>query len=296
MLKNKNIKLLMIFNVFLLFINFYFINEKQYSLNIQIKNVDNFYFYLNRKSFLEISFFLKKKFISHLHYKLLSIFTFLYSLILNNKKSLLLYVVDNQHHFNNLINILKKKYNIKLTKKNPDYLIYNVFGCKHLKKEYNKSIKIAIYTENQIPDFNVADYAISHAHINYLDRHFNSEFYFFNYFNHIKISALMIARKKVLLNPIRQKFCAAVISNYKHSNKYRLKFIKELNKYKTVDMGGKYKNNIGRIKNKIAFLSLYKFSIAMENTEADGYTSEKIIDSFLSGTIPIYYGNHLLRD
>ena len=53
-------------------------------------------------------------------------------------------------------------------------------------------------------------------------------------------------------------------------------------------MGGRYNNNVGIIKNKILFLSNYKFSIAMENSEGDGYLSEKIIDSFEAGTIPIY--------
>jgi hypothetical protein len=61
-------------------------------------------------------------------------------------------------------------------------------------------------------------------------------------------------------------------------------------------MGGKYKNNVGKIKNKIKFLSSYKFSISMENTEADGYSSEKIINSFLSGTIPIYYGDYMIDE
>jgi hypothetical protein len=69
-----------------------------------------------------------------------------------------------------------------------------------------------------------------------------------------------------------------------------------LNKYKEIDMGGKYKNNIGVIKDKINFLSSYKFSIAMENTEGDGYISEKIIDSFIAGTIPIYYGGHMIDE
>ena len=43
-------------------------------------------------------------------------------------------------------------------------------------------------------------------------------------------------------------------------------------------------------------LSHYKFSIAMENSDGDGYLSEKIIDSFLAGTIPIYYGDYLLDE
>ena len=94
----------------------------------------------------------------------------------------------------------------------------------------------------------------------------------------------------------KKKFCAAMISNYKSSNKFRLKFIEELNKYKKVDMGGKYNNNVGEITNKIEFFSEYKFTIAMENSEADGYVSEKIIDSFLSGSIPIYYGDYMIDE
>ena len=175
-------------------------------------------------------------------------------------------------------------------------MLYNVFGCNHLNNEYNDSIKIAIFTENQIPDFNIADYAISHSHINYLDRHLNNEYYFLNYFNYFNISYASKIRKRLLKLPIKQKFCAAVISNFNKTDFFRLNFIKELSKYKKIDMGGKYNNNVGTINNKIDFLSNYKFSIAMENTEADGYSSEKILESFLSGTIPIYYGNYMIDE
>ena len=97
------------------------------------------------------------------------------------KKILYLYFVDNHnYHINFIKRILQSKYIIKISPNNPDYLIYNVFHCKHLNKNYSNTIKIAIYTENQIPDFNIADYAISHAHINYLDRHFTYQRYFFN--------------------------------------------------------------------------------------------------------------------
>ena len=62
-------------------------------------------------------------------------------------------------------------------------------------------------------------------------------------------------------------------------------------------MGGKYNNNVGfYVENKVIFLSSYKFSIAMENSEGEGYTSEKIFQSFISGTIPIYYGNYLIDE
>ena len=61
-------------------------------------------------------------------------------------------------------------------------------------------------------------------------------------------------------------------------------------------MGGKFHNNVGFIKDKISFLMKYKFSIAMENTNGSGYMSEKIVQSFLSGTIPIYYGDYMIDE
>ena len=170
----------------------------------------------------------------------------------------------------------------------PDYLIYNIFGTKHLDSKYNKCIKIAYITENIMPDLYKVDYAFGFSHLIYLDR-------FFKYPLSLFYNNLFNIRKKILKNPIRKKFCIAVISN--NRGHFRNKFITELSKYKRVDMGGKYNNNIGKkVKNKIKYLLKYKFSIAMENSEADGYTSEKIYESFISGTIPIYFGNYMIDE
>ena len=88
-----------------------------------------------------------------------------------------------------------------------------------------------------------------------------------------------------------------MISNHRITDFFRLHFIEKLNSYKKVDMGGKYKNSIrGPVKDKIKFLSSYKFSIAMENTNGNGYVTEKIIQSFIAGTIPIYYGNYMVEE
>ena len=170
-----------------------------------------------------------------------------------------------------------------------------MFGCNHLHQNYKNSIKIAYYTENQLPDFNTIDYAIGEAHINYLDRYLKIP-YVIGYYNNFNNNKYKSIRKFVLNNLKNRKFCAAVISNHNSYTKFKINFIKELNKYKKVDMGGKYKNNVGKIHDKIKFLSSYKFSFAMENSEGDGYFSEKIIDSFLSGTIPIYYGDYMIDE
>ena len=42
--------------------------------------------------------------------------------------------------------------------------------------------------------------------------------------------------------------------------------------------------------NKITTISKYKFTLCFENARFDGYISEKIIECFVAGTIPIYYG------
>ena len=174
---------------------------------------------------------------------------------------------------------------------NPDYLIYNCFNNDDSNFNHSNPIRIAIYTENVIPDMNYADYAVGHYHINYLDRYFKYSTLFMRYF-----SDLDQKRYEFLHNPRRKKFCGAVISNC--NAKFRLNFIDRLNKYKHVDIGGKCSNITTNkvIENKIEFLSSYKFSLAMENSKGDGYISEKIFDSFRAGTIPIYYGDYLVDE
>ena len=163
--------------------------------------------------------------------------------------------------------------------------------------KYNNSIKIAYYSENFIPDLSIYDYAIGHAHITYFDRYSKFPFCFISSLKKIELRKIIEIRKNALNPKINKKFCSAAISNSYITDKFRLKFIEELNKYKRVDMGGSYKNNVGgKVKNKTLFFSDYKFSIAMENSNGDGYATEKIIDSFISGTIPIYYGDYMIEE
>ena len=162
-------------------------------------------------------------------------------------------------------------------------------------KIYDNIYKIAQYSENIIPDFSEADYAISQAHIIYLDRYFKYPSFIWRLYKFRNKNVTNIFN--FTRNIKKSKFCAAFISNHANHTLFRLEFIKQLNNYKHVDMGGKFLNDVGGIiRNKIEFLKPYKFSISMENSNGDGYLSEKIIDSFLAGTIPIYYGDYLIDE
>lgn len=283
-------------NIILLLFNKKYAKILNPYISFDIKNSDFFFIQLATKTFSQISNYLNSKYTKN-------------QIILNNtnilkindikfkkkRKKIKLYSVDlfdNNRHRNYIKNMLKDQFIIKFDSEKPDYLIYNIFGSEHLNPKYKNAVKIAFYTENKIPDFNEVDYAIGHYHINYLDRYFKFSIFFWSNLKIIKDK-----RNEVLNKPIRNKFCAGVISNSISTDGFRLKFIKKLNEYKSVDMGGLYNNNVGGpIKNKIEFLSSYKFSISMENSEGDGYLSEKIIDAFLSGTIPIYYGDYMVDE
>jgi hypothetical protein len=284
----KNIIVLVINLYFLLFVNINKTNDNEFAIFKiikEFKNSDYFPMFLTTKTYKYISNFLNDKYNTKKGEE---------SKLNKKKRKIVLNSVDlndPNYHRKWLRRILNKKYRIKFDSNNPDYVIYNVFGTEHLNDKYNNSVKIAIFTENKIPDLNEADYVIGHSHINYLDRCFKFSIFLWiiNDFKNI--------REKVLKSPIRTKFCAAVITNDKTPDDFRIKFINELEKYKLIDMGGKYKNNIGGpVKNKKQFLTSYKFSISIENSEGDGYLTEKIVDSFYSGTIPIFYGDYLLDE
>ncbi len=75
----------------------------------------------------------------------------------------------------------------------------------------------------------------------------------------------------------------------------------ELNKYKKVHSGGRYCNIIGRTvpggwmsDRHIQFISQYKFMICFENSLLD--LSEKIINTYLAGVIPIYWGDTNIKN
>jgi len=186
---------------------------------------------------------------------------------------------------NFITDILKNYYKITIESKNPDYLFFSVFGFKHLK--YKECILIFYSEENIWADFNFCDYAISSQLIEIEDRHIRYPNYNrcgFEYLNEKKI----IDEQKLL----DRKFCNFVYSNNSVADPLRERFFHELSKYKKVDSGGRFLNNIGKpVANKLDFIKDYKFTIAFENSSVPGYTTEKLVEPMIVNSLPIYWGN-----
>jgi hypothetical protein len=85
----------------------------------------------------------------------------------------------------------------------------------------------------------------------------------------------------------KTKNCSIIASNKTTTKGHKLRHevIKQFNDKMDVYGGG-----YNPIKNKITALSEYRFSVTIENIKKDYYFTEKIIDCFMTGTIPIYYG------
>lgn len=88
--------------------------------------------------------------------------------------------------------------------------------------------------------------------------------------------------------PKKNKLISMISSNKNFTNGHavRHKIIKNLPN--CVDL---YGSGFNKINDKNQGLEEYYFSIAVENDDTDSYFSEKLIDCFLTCTIPIYWGS-----
>lgn len=211
------------------------------------------------------------------------------------KKSIKINFVDFWPGFdksnNYFYNLLLKEFNIEISN-SPDYLFYSLFGNEHLK--YNCT-KISYHGENVAPTFinssNVGDGCHYSFSFDYMDDDRNYRLpHYLLYDGYYDLS------KSKSIEPwmANRKFCNFVASN--PNSEKRNSFVQKLSKYKKVDCGGRWMNNIGFIVgDKKEFQSQYKFSIAFENgayrPEHNGYTTEKLPQCMQANTIGIYWGN-----
>jgi glycosyltransferase involved in cell wall biosynthesis len=197
---------------------------------------------------------------------------------------------------NVFFDLLSLDFDIEISE-NPDILFYSVFDENGLYSNSDMNLEHKKYRCKKIfysgepigPNYTECDYSMSFDWIN-SDRHFRLPLY-----SIWGDSYYRLENKKIDENLWDRKFCNFVVSNPLCS--VRNDFFLKLNRYKKVDSGGRYLNNIGNngIEDKLKFQSQYKFSLTFENTEYLGYTSEKITNSMIANSIPIYWGNPLIE-
>jgi GR25 family glycosyltransferase involved in LPS biosynthesis len=188
--------------------------------------------------------------------------------------------------------LLKYEINDKYLKyvnpnENPDILFYSIFGNNHKNIKANRKI---FYSGEPFPQRNEADYNITFDSTDLNNTRIPLWVMYLNDY-------LLKKRTTSIYIPIKNNFCS-FISAGEHKNNYRSTFVSKLSKYKTVDCGGPFLNNIGFVvpkgincSGKIEHNNSYKFAIAFENEDYPGYVTEKICDIYKSNCIPIYWGS-----
>jgi hypothetical protein len=95
-------------------------------------------------------------------------------------------------------------------------------------------------------------------------------------------------------------FCNFIYS--KTGTRMRRDLFKRLSAYRPVTSPGEFLNNtsapeldrrqtLSWRRSKILYQRRFRFTIACENSSNPGYTTEKLYDALVAGTIPIYWGN-----
>jgi len=189
---------------------------------------------------------------------------------------------------NYFYNLLKDEYDIEISD-NPDFLFYSIFGADNVR--YNCT-KIFYTGENIAPPLGICQYSLSFDSMSD-DRNYRIPHYLLydGYYD--------LVNKKVDESLLNRKFCNFVVSNggcHERNN-----FFQKLSKYKKVDSGGQYLNNIGRyLSDKRQFQSEYKFSITFENNAYrpgyEWYITEKPFEAMCVNSIPIYKGGSKISE
>ena len=196
--------------------------------------------------------------------------------------------------------ILKKHFNIVIDKKNPDVLFHSIFERMREAPKY-KCKKILFLGENYRPRKFTSDYSISFDPTT--DKNFR-----------LPLWQVFILRNPEYMNRLTNRmncdsfdrFCSFTVSN--PSNQTRNRAFDEISTYKKVHSYGKVRmNDFGlnraskgkywrNAKDQFFLDHSHKFMMAFENTSYPKYCTEKLMDAFLVGSLPLYWGDPKVKE
>ncbi len=147
--------------------------------------------------------------------------------------------------------------------------------------------------ENVLPNMELCDYAITHA--------------YYDHPNHLRLPYWVVAlrcygltgfnlakTKNITIPPLGDRRVCNFL--YSHQVSFREKYATELMQFCEVVAPGVSLRNTSEtvppgVRAKVDFLAGFNFTIAFENSKDDGYTTEKLLEPLMAGSIPIYWGN-----
>lgn len=187
-----------------------------------------------------------------------------------------------------ILALVSPQYEFQITNaRDADYVFHSVDGCEVL--NYT-GVRIFVTGEYVTPNFNLSDYALAFDPIEFGDRYCRLPLIKLYEESYRALGATRPPAAEALAQ--KTGFCAYVMSNTKNSAPEREQLVEALDTYKSVALGGKWRNNVGGpVPDKIAFQTAYKFVLAVENYSAPGYLTEKFAQAAQSNAIPIYWGD-----
>lgn len=197
------------------------------------------------------------------------------------------------HENNKFVEALRSRHNVTVLDRDsrdvPDILFYSRNGVDHF--DYD-CLKIYYTGENDFPDFNECDYALSFYRMDFGERHLRYPLYLL--YDYGRLAKLPEISDREALE---RGFCSLLMRNADNCDPMRLRIIDAVDAYRPLAYGGPYRNNTGGpVEDKLEFISRYKFNLALENSDIDGYVTEKVLEPMLANTVPIYWGTQAVRD
>lgn len=183
--------------------------------------------------------------------------------------------------------LLAKEWDVRvLPMDEADVLIYSTFGRSH---RSFRGRKVFYTSENILPNFDECDHAITFCHLPDDPRHYRLPQYVF----YVDDPARLVKGPRYDARAVlagKSRFCNFVVTNPRCPE--RNQFFRLLNRRKPVDSAGRHFNNLGStVTDKLSFIAQHKFTLAFENSFSPGYTTEKLVEPMLAGSLPIYWGN-----
>lgn len=150
--------------------------------------------------------------------------------------------------------------------------------------------------------------------LSYLTKHVNNQdiqFANMSYDNHLVFQYSKFPKKRKLACMILRR--ETRVEYYENSDKFKEKDLdlekiyglrEEIVKYQQIDIYGRnwsykmpnYRGPLNPHMKKYTVLNRYKFNLIVENVVVDNFLSEKILDSFISLSIPVYFGSPKVQD